>query len=290
VTTRHLTRLDPAYPSRLRDSPYAPASLATRGGSLEADVVVAIVGSRRANGGAIKFTKRLSGLLARAGAVIVSGGAKGIDRAAHEGALEAGGRTWVVAPTGHAQCFPAEHAALFDTVGAGPGAMLWPFGSDGARAFRSAFPARNRILVTLADAVLVIQAGTASGALNAAFWAARLQRPLWVVPTAPWMRGYGGSRQLLRQGARPLRSSQKLLRSLGLQHPCLPAEPLSHPLLSSVESRALAALSRAPLHLDAICGRSHLSAQETAAALLTLALENVVVEGPPGFFRRRNNE
>jgi DNA processing protein len=332
---RHLTRLDPDYPSRLRDSPYAPASLSTRGGSLEADVVVAIVGSRRAKPGAVRFTRRLSATLARAGAVVVSGGARGIDAAAHEGALEAGGRTWVVAATGHAQCFPAEHARLFEAVEQGPGAMLWPFdaphpppprspGSKRARSFRSAFPARNRILVTLADAVIVVQAGAASGALNAASWAIRLERPLWVAPSAPWTKGFAGSRQLLRQGARLLPPRRRLLRALGLAPP--PATPppalpsggggapprhetgglgpasvsagaagelvAAHPgevAFSFAESMVMAALSASPLHLDAISVKSHLSAQETGAALLTLALENVVVEGPPGFFRRRNN-
>jgi DNA processing protein len=287
--TRHLTRLDPDYPSRLVHSPYAPPCVVTRGGPLEAEIVVAIVGSRRARAATLKFTRRLSAALVRAGAVVVSGGARGIDRAAHEGALDAGGRTWVVAATGHAQCFPAEHAGLFEAVAQGPGAMLWPFGASPKRAFRSAFPARNRILVTLADVVLVIQAGPASGALNAASWARRLDRPLWVVPCAPWMKGFGGSRQLLREGARPLDSSRKLLRALGLDAPVVPPAAAHEPRFSSTESRALAALTAVPLHLDVISGKSHLSTQETAAALLTLALENVVVEGPPGFFRRRNN-
>jgi DNA processing protein len=296
TATRHLTLLDSGYPSRLRDSPYAPASLATRGGSLEASVVVAVVGSRRARAGAIRFTEKLSAMLVGAGAVVASGGARGIDAAAHRGALAAGGRTWVVAATGPTGCFPPEHAALFERVAGGPGAMLWPFGSKGRRSFRSAFPARNRILVTLADAVVVVQAGTASGALNAASWAVRLEKPLWVAPSAPWMRDFGGSRQLLREGALPLQSRRKLLRALGLAPPsgalhAPPSPPRTPalPQLSPVESTVLAAMSTVPLHLDAVTIRSHLSAQETAAALLTLALENVVVEGPPGFFRRRND-
>lgn len=300
---RDLTLLDPDYPTRLRESPCAPACLTTRGGSLEADVVVAIVGARRARLGAIKFAERVSAMLVRSGAVVVSGGARGIDGAAHRAAIAAGGRTWVVAATGPEESFPAEHGPLFNRVAEGPGAMLWPFGSMGRRSFRSAFTARNRILVTLADAVIVIQAGSASGALNAASWAVRLGKPLWVAPAAPWVRGFGGSRQLLREGARPIQSSRKLLRQLGLapalDRPRLPSPPpllLLPPAptpalsqLSPVESKVLAALSAVPLHLDGVTIKSHLSAQETAAALLTLALENVVVEGPPGFFRRRND-
>ncbi|MCL2451173.1 MAG: DNA-protecting protein DprA [Polyangiaceae bacterium] len=294
--TRFLTRLDAEYPSRLRDSPYAPACLATRGGSLEAKVVVALVGSRRADKRAARFTERLAARLTGAGAVVVSGGALGIDAAAHRGALAAGGRTWVVAATGHEQCFPPAHAPLFEQVGQGPGAMLWPFGPKPKKAFRSAFPARNRVLVTLADAVVVIQAGPASGALNAAYWAKRIGRPLWVAPCAPWMRGFGGSRQLLREGAHPLASRRALLKALGLA--ASEVAPASLPpvvtggarlLLSPSESAALRSLALTPLHLDVVSTKSHLSTQETAAALLTLALENVVVEGPPGFFRRRDN-
>jgi DNA processing protein len=297
TSTRFLTPLDLEYPSRLRHSPYAPNCLATRGGSLEAKVVVAIVGSRRAKRGATRFTERLAAMLANAGAVVASGGARGIDAAAHRGALQAGGRTWVVAATGHEQVFPAEHAPLFDLVAGSAGAMLWPFGARPKHAFRSAFPARNRILITLADAVVVIQAGHASGALHAASWAVRLGRPLWVAPSAPWMVGFGGSRQLLRQGARPLVSSRKLLLSLGLSPAPTSAAEMSGATvskslgrsLSEAESTVFRSLSTRPLHLDAVSTKSHLSAQETAAALLTLALENVVVEDPPGFFRRRDD-
>jgi DNA processing protein len=258
--------------------------------------VVAIVGSRSAERRAARFTEKLSALLTSAGAVVVSGGALGIDAAAHRGALAAGGRTWVVAATGHEQCFPLEHAPLFEQVARGPGAMLWPLGPKPRQVFRSAFPARNRVLVTLADAVVVIQAGRASGALNAAYWARRIGRPLWVAPCAPWMRGFGGSRQLLREGALPLVSRRGLLRALGLAPSAVPPARLPSgvddgvlPALSPAESTVLGALALAPLHLDAVTVKSHLSAQETAAALLTLALENVVVEGPPGFFRRRDN-
>ena len=283
---RTLALLDPAYPSRLRHSPYAPPSLATRGGSLEADLVVAVVGSRRAHLGSIAFARKLSRKLAGAGAVVASGGARGVDGAAHQGALDVGGRTWVVAATGPSRCFPSEHKDLFDRVAEGPGAMLWPLGVGHPR--RPSFPARNRILISIADVVVVVQAGPASGALNAAFWAQQMERPLWVVRVAPWSKGFEGSRLLLRQGARPLDSTGKLLRALHLTEPLLTI-PLLPQGISPSESKVFESLSTAPLHLDTIAGKAHLPAQATSAALLTLALENVVVEGPPGFFRRRRN-
>jgi DNA processing protein len=302
----HATPLDPRYPSRLRFAATPPASITFRGGALEAEHVVAIVGSRDAHGDALDFAARLAGELAQAGVVIASGGAVGIDRAAHEGALAAGGRTWVVAPTGHLHCYPPVHADLFDTIARGPGAVLWPF-SPGAH-FRSAFVVRNRVLVTLSDAVVVIQAREGSGALNAARWARNLMRPLWVVPAAPWSDGFEGCHRLLAEGVRPLTSCARLMASLGLGGPSIPdirpaAQRASRPreldghgdrlpivprALSSSELRVLRALSNVPLHVDGVATKARLGAQATGVALLTLALEDVVVEGPPGFFRRQN--
>jgi DNA processing protein len=279
----HLTPLDARYPSRLRGLLDAPASLSTCGGSLEAGRVVAIVGSREATGEATSFARDLAAQLAQLGVVVVSGGALGIDAAAHRGALEAGGRTWAVAGTGHHHVFPEEHADLFRQIAGGPGAMVWPFAPDYRH--RSAFLARNRVLVALADSVVVVQAGFPSGALRAAAVARTLRKPLWVVPAPPWLDAFRGSRMLLDRGARPLLFVEGFLASLGLAHGARPSEPI-RPLEPS-EAAALQGISTVPLHLDEIAARARLPAHSAAAALLTLTLENVVVEGPPGFFRRR---
>jgi DNA processing protein len=279
-----LTPLDPRYPSRLREMRTPPPSLTTRGGSLEAERVVAIVGSRQCAGEARTFAGELAAELARAGAVVASGGAFGIDAAAHRGALAAGGRTWVVAGTGHRRCSPGKHRDLFETIGQGPGAMIWPF--EPGYSHTSAFLVRNHVLAALVDAVVVIQAGLPSGALHAAGCARTARRPLWVVPTPPWTKGFEGSLKLLDEGAHPLRSTAAFLAALGLaQAP--PAQP-SRPLSES-ETAILRATSSTPLHLDEIASRAGAAAQAAAAALLTLALENVVVEGPPGFYRRRDS-
>jgi DNA processing protein len=172
--------------------------------------------------------------------------------------------------------------------------MLWPF-APGYR-HRTGFLVRNRVLVALADAVVVIQAGFPSGALHAAGSAKHEGKPLWVVPAAPWMAKFEGSVMLLDQGARPLTSAEALLQGLGLAAPSPPAElvrsqgapeRLAQLTLSPHESRVLDAISDVPLHADSVALRAGESGQTTAAALLTLALEDVVVEGPPGFFRRR---
>jgi len=285
VDPLHLAPLDPRYPSRLCRLRGPPATISTLGGSLEAERAVAVVGSRQASADALSFARALAGTLARAGIVVVSGGAVGIDAAAHEGALDLNGRTWAVAGTGCRHCFPPEHASLFERIGASAGAMVWPFAPD-RQAHPGSFTARNRVLVAMSDAVIVVQAGPRSGALNAAAHALKLMVPLWVVPVPPWFGpGFDGSRFLLENGGRALHTIDALLVSLGVKgvEPPPPAPPRP---LSASEAAVFQATSTAPLHLDEIASRAQCPAGAVGAALLTLALENVVVEGPPGFFRR----
>ncbi|HSY38066.1 MAG TPA: DNA-processing protein DprA [Polyangia bacterium] len=294
----HLTPLDPLFPSRLRGAKHTPASITCSGGPLEAACTVAIVGARQATPEAARFAHDLAAALAAAEVVVISGGALGIDAAAHRGALSVKGRTWAVAGTGHQRCFPAEHEGLFDTIAEGPGAMIWPFAPDFSA--RGGFTTRNRYLVALSDAVVVVQAAEHSGALHAAGCARTQKKPLWVVPASPWLRRFKGSVELLEAGAQPLHSVDPLLSSLGLRPQnrteddggasplpgSLPPRPA--PPLSDQESATLRATAVTPRHTDAIAEDAGLSPQATAVALLTLALENVLVEGPPGFFRRRD--
>jgi DNA processing protein len=306
---RHLTSLDPTYPSRLRRL-RAPPALSVSGGSLEAETVLAVVGSREADDGARGYAAELAARLVFAGAVVVSGGAIGVDAAAHRGALRAGGRTWAIAGSGCAHCFPRHHAPLFARIAEGPGTMVWPF-APGEPARPANFLARNRILVALADAVLVVQAGFKSGALHSAGCALRFAKPLWVVPAPLWLESYAGSVALLREGARPLFDEALLFESLGLPPPApadkraggihkkaaAPTRPTrqTHPAratrpatasLTPAELAVWESMTHAPSHVDEIATRAGAAVEVASAALLTLALENVVVEGPLGFFRR----
>jgi DNA processing protein len=108
-----LTKLDPRYPSRLLGIERSPPSISWHGGPVEADRTVAIVGARHATRSALAFASEIASVLATANTVVVSGGAIGIDAAAHEAVLRMGGRTWAVAGTGPGYCYPASHADLF---------------------------------------------------------------------------------------------------------------------------------------------------------------------------------
>lgn len=289
---------DPAYPSPLLRLPHPRA--VTLSGPLPLGPAVAIVGTRKPIPEARAFAESLAREIARAGGTVVSGGALGIDAAAHEGALAEGGATVCVVGTGRNHVFPPQHVDLYRRIQASSGAMVWPFPDDAAA--RSAhFLRRNGLLVALARALVVVQAGGGSGALNAASWARKLGKPIWVVPQAPWaFRGFEGSLGELQRGARPLITTAKLLESVDLSpRGTLPLlfrtgleSPLPTPRAPSPEvlfpelSRLLGVLDTKPRHRDELAESLGMSVAELSSALLTLTLENVVEEGPLGFFSR----
>jgi DNA processing protein len=314
-----LTIDTPGYPEALHQLPNPPRILTTSG-PLEHRRAVAIVGAREACNEALTFAHGLAFQLARAGVVVVSGGAVGIDGAAHRGALAAGGRTWVVCPTGQDRLFPPEHRALFDEIARSHHSrMLWPF-ADHAGHDKDRLKYRNGILTVLSEALVVVQARFKSGSRNAAAWARSLGRPVWAVAAAPWMDDFNGSLVEIEHGATPLCSAEQLFRALGLDRPPAPppvdlatlviggpATRTSNRKLERESVRGLEAprkrvdagawspeenavfsvVLRKPIHRDQIVEETGLAAGSVSTALLTLSLKDVVVEGPEGLFRRR---
>ena len=281
---RTLKLLDPDYPARLRDLRDPPRQL-TISGPLEEARLVAIVGARDANTYSRQRARELAAAVVRAGGIVVSGGAVGVDTAAHEGALEAGGRTWAVAPSGSDHVIPSENEELYARIRESKGsAVLWPFPAE-VRGRYAPFLRRNGVLAALSHALVVVQAGFKSGARNAASWARKLGRPVWVVVPDAWH----GCTEELREGARLLTKTDGLLASADLPS-TISKTPLTTPLvnrpLTDAEVLVLKALSTSPSHTDEVVVRVGLSAPAVTTALLTLALEDVVVEGPGGFFRR----
>lgn len=306
-----LTWKDSEYPEALRSLPDRPP-LSLSGPLVSYGPVVAIVGSRQPSEDARAYARALARDLATAGATIVSGGALGIDAAAHEGALEAGGITWVVCGTGRNHVYPPQHRDFFERIAQSElSRMIWPF-TDDVMNDSTTFRARNKVLVALSRAVVVVQARFASGSRNAARWARSLGRPLWVVPVAPWQpdaADFAGSMAELDRGALPLSNGLELFLSLGLLPPssraagarpqiALPKKkvrprrgPVPTPSKegwSKHENVVFSSLSDDPAHVDRITRETGLGASVVATALLTLSLKNVVVEGPGGFFRRHN--
>lgn len=303
-----LTPDDLDYPTRLANLRHPP-TLTTSGPLDHRGLSVAIVGSRRPLPEAHAFTRALASSLARAGVLVISGGAVGIDTAAHEGALEAGA-TWCVAPNGRGRPYPPQNAALFERIAESERSrMIWPF-ADGQAKTAETPKDRNEVLVALARAVVVVQARFASGSRNAAAHARRMRRPLFVVPAAPWVKSFAGSLWEISRGeCRPLCHPSQLFRFLGVpwngpddawteaarQEPSLPnleasesrETPSPRGSWSDQEKLVFSGLSATAQHVDDVIAKTGLPAGATLTALLTLSLKDVVVEGPDGFYRRR---
>ncbi len=305
----------PSYPRALYHLAEPPPLRLS--GPLTTGPTVAIVGSRSGSRGSIATAFHLGYHLARAGVTVVSGGAIGVDRAAHEGALAAGGTTWLVSPAGLDVVFPSANEDLFERIRTSDTSrIISPFRDDQPKTVKTPRQ-RNRVLVALSEHVVVVQAAAQSGSRNAARCARELGRTLWVVPGGPADRAFYGSTMMLLEGAKPLWSVEQFFDDLGLPPPDL-TDPRSvhcdlmplgfrirqrpqlrlrygEPARSEADESAWTAeeklvfsvLSLAPTDQEEIVAQTALPPSSTLTALLTLSLKDVVVEGPDGFFRRR---
>jgi DNA processing protein len=321
VTSTPIAPGDPAYPAALlalAEPGRSPPVLYVRG-RLPGGTGVAVVGTRRPSQASCAFTRTLVSALVTQGIAIWSGGAAGVDAAAHEAALDAGGTTVLVAGGGLDRPYPPEHKGLFARVLERGGALVARV-PDGTPPMAPHFLQRNAVLAAMTAATVVIEAGLASGARSTAAAARRLGRPLCVVPHPPWEeRGQGCALELVK-GASPIYSAAEVLAALGRpppapvvrprkrrrrgerrpaaprdEQPPLPLALLPDPedapgapadALGPSEAAILAVLDGVPRHFDEACERAGLGAPEAAGAVLTLTLRAVVVEGPAGFFRR----
>ena len=200
------------YPAALRQLPLPPPILYVRG-ELTAGPMVAIVGSRRADAYGLEVAELFARSLAEAGAVVVSGFARGIDAAAHRGALNGGGVTVAVMGTGVDVVYPAAHVALAEAILAAGGALVSQF-PDGTEPRRHHFPARNHTIAALCDVVVVVEAAEGSGALITAEAALDLHKEVMAVPGSVFSPLSVGTHQLLRDGAGLVQNARDVLALL----------------------------------------------------------------------------
>ncbi len=287
---RLVTRLDPEFPAVLGQLPLAPPVL-TVAGELTAGPAVAIVGSRRADSYGLEVAQLFASALAEREVAVVSGFARGIDAAAHRGALvPPAGRTIAVLGCGLGVDYPTGHGQLGRAIAA-RGALVteFPFGYE-PRTWN--FPVRNRSIAALSQAVLVVQAAARSGSLSTARWALELGRDLFAVPGPIFSERSLGPHALLRDGAFLAQHPNDLLDLVGPRGPSSPppGEPepqFTEPPLPGLAGALLEAMvrgfDRAPEDLATATGAP---IDRVLATLLELELLGRASRLPGGLYRR----
>lgn len=291
-TRKTLHPTDRAWPKGLASLRPAPP-IVHLAGHLSERPRLAIVGTRRADPEALEHAHELAREFASLGAVIVSGGARGIDAAAHRGALGGGGETIAVLATGIVHAYPPEHAELFSAIAAS-GALLSE--EQDAKPNRWRFLRRNKIIAALADALVVVQAPNRSGALSTAAAARSLERHVFVTPAAPWDPRGAGCLRLLRSGAQ-LADVSAIRQKLGLAKGASAHRkrrrrgnaPAGLSRLDPECQRVFRCLGAIPRHVDELASRTGFDMSTIQRALTFLRLSNLIEERGAGHIVARHH-
>src|SRR5256885_4838508 len=257
-----ITQESPSYPRSLREIHAPPIVLYVWGELQERDHhAIAIIGARRTTHYGTESAKKLSYQLAYAGLTVISGLALGIDTAAHQGALAAKGRTISVIGSGLAKLYPPENAALAEKIRDGNGAIVSEFSME-IEPDRQTFPMRNRIISGWGHGILVVEAGSNSGALITASQAIEQGRSVYAVPghiNAPTAHG---SNRLIQQGAKLVMDASDILDDLQILLPDAKPAPEAAvralPALSDEERRVYDAIRETETSIDDIATKAEL--------------------------------
>jgi DNA processing protein len=311
---------DADYPPNLRQIADPPPFLFVRGTAQLTDSnCIAVVGARAASDIGRRMAQRLGLELAAKGFTVVSGLARGIDGEAHQGALDAHGKTLAVLGCGVDVIYPAEHRKLAEAIIAGGGALISEL-PIGTQPLAENFPTRNRILSGLCLGVVIVEAAEKSGSLITARMALEQDRQVFAVPGSPLSGKTRGSNRLLKEGAKLVECVEDVIEELAPQmigrphvaerSPVASTEPVPTPPTSNTTARVeVAQLSEVPedakstegpvdsfttilnnlkeserLHVDSIIESSGLNAQTVLRLLLELELEGRVTQHPGKLF------
>lgn len=277
---RSIVRGEPAWPPGLASIDVEPSRLWLRGRAelLACERKIAVVGSRAPTPYGVAQARRFGRELAAAGICVVSGLARGVDSAAHEGALEADGPTVAVLGCGVDRPWPA--GPLADAM-ASRGLLISEF-APGTSPRKHHFPLRNRILAALSDAVLVVEAAHASGSLITARWAADQGQTVCAIPGRVDHPMAAGTLRLIREGASPVGSPAMLVEDVyGFE---MLAEEREHAPSDDVTARILEVLRGETLAPEDVARRAELDLSDTLARLARLDLEGLVRRAPGGLY------
>ena len=282
-----ITPEDSTYPSLLREIYDPPIVLYTWGELKKSDSeAISIVGSRQATHYGKQAARKFGFQLAHAGLCVISGLARGIDAAAHEGALAAGGRTVAVIGSGLGKLYPRENQLLAEKISEN-GAVISEFPVDFPPQKRS-FPQRNRIVAGWARGTLVIEAGARSGALITAAQASDSNRDVYAVPGQIDRPVSQGTNRLIQQGAKLVMDAADVIEEIPFELPKSAKNPKSQPsratLLSKPEKIIYAALSDDQAHIDEVANQVNIGVPEVSATLLKLEIKQLVKQLPGSYF------
>lgn len=287
-----LTFNDPLYPPLLTQIHDPPPFLYYRGTPSPWDrQSLAIVGSRHGTSYGIRMTERLAGMLARSRLTIVSGMARGIDTAAHQGTLLAGGRTVAILGSGLDVIYPPENEKIFDQI-VERGMVCSEF-PPGTLPERQNFPIRNRIISGMALGVVIVEATQKSGSLITARLALDQGREVFAVPGSIESFKSSGTHRLIKQGAKLVEHAQDILEELHWEDSPKTVEVESQvpdqafrPSLSEAEGQVWDVLSQEPLHVDQIARQVEMGIARILSLLLELELKGLIKQLPGKFFIR----
>jgi len=292
-----ITPRDAGYPKLLKEINDPPIGLYRKGSYTFEQPCIAIVGSRRTTLYGQGVAKKFGAELARLGFCVVSGLARGIDTAAHEGALSAGGKTAAVLGCGIDIVYPPENLALYRQIEE-HGAIVSEF-SFGRRADRQSFPMRNRVVAGMCEAVVVVETDVNGGSMITARFAGEQGRLIFAVPGRIDQATSQGCHQLIRDGATLLTSVDDILSELnyldGLRPQPIPdklGDKKNTPLagLTEVETSVLEQFrGGAMLTLDALTAQTGRTTAELSATLMMLELKHLIAKRADGTFEARGH-
>ncbi len=291
-----ITYQDDDYPEKLKNIYDLPPFLYVRGSLMKDDINIAIVGSRRATTYGKYTTERISRELAQKGVTVVSGMARGIDSAAHRGALAARGRTIAVLGSGLDVIYPPENKILFAEI-IENGAVISEF-PMGTPPIAANFPSRNRIISGMSYGVLVVEAGEKSGSLITARLALEQGREVFAVPGSVETPASRGTNRLIKEGAKLIENAEDILEEIipQLEKTKVLSETLSSENESKLPAKEIELTVKEKIvadfifdkriHVDDIIAATNLSPADVLSTLMSLELKNLVTQHPGKYFSR----
>ena len=277
---RQINQNDPDFPKSLKEIPSSPESIYIRGNFSSPEKAIAIVGTRKSSPEGEKVAGTMAFELAKRGMVIVSGLAFGIDSAAHQGALEAGGTTWAVLGGGIDKVYPTSNKNLADKIIQGGGCLISEY-PPGTESLAYQFILRNRLISGISQAVVVIEAPQKSGALATARFAFKQKRRVMAVPGSCFSFRFAGSNQLIREGAILVRNAADVLEELGEKKDA--QEKIKLVDLNENQKKIFEIVEeKEGLDVDNIGQLTKLSPQEVGAQLMELVMKEIIEETGTG--------